>query len=79
MGNNQCIINDNIVEEKTGFSQLMMATPQIVCKKLVEGFALSERSNPGDIVVMRKVIKYWQPDNESEEFEVSLRELSRKL
>ena len=57
----------------------MMATPQIVCKKLVEGFALSERSNPGDIVVMRKVIKYWQPDNESEEFEVSLRELSRKL
>ena len=56
-----------------------MATPQIVCKKLVEGFALSERSNPGDIVVMRKVIKYWQPDNESEEFEVSLRELSRKL
>ena len=45
-----------------------MAKRQIVCKKLVEGFGLSERSYPGNIVVMRKVIKYWQPDNESEEF-----------
>jgi len=31
-----------------------MAMPQIVCKKLVEDFGLSERSFPGDIVVMRK-------------------------